>query len=64
MTIIDNTWATFLGFCNPLKFGIDIVIESATKYLSGHSDNFLGIIVTNSKVFGKKIKQSAEKVFN
>ena len=52
MTIIDNTWATFLG-CNPLKFGIDIVIESATKYLSGHSDNFLGIIVTNSKDFGE-----------
>ena len=61
MTIIDNTWATFLG-CNPLKFGIDIVIESATKYLSGHSDNFLGIIVTNSKVFGKIIKQNAVRV--
>ena len=43
ITVFDNTWATFLGF-NPLKWGVDIVIESATKYISGHSDNFCGII--------------------
>ena len=29
----------FLG-CNPLNYRFDIVIESGTKYLSGHSDNF------------------------
>ena len=40
---MDNTWSTFLG-CNPIKFGIDIIIESATKYFSGHSDNFIGLI--------------------
>ncbi len=58
LTIMDNTWSTFLG-CNPLKYGVDIVIESATKYFSGHSDNFLGLIAMNSENHRKKIKQSA-----
>lgn len=52
VTIFDNTWATFLGF-NPLKLGVDIVIESATKYISGHSDNFCGIIATDNHNFLK-----------
>ena len=32
---------------------MDIVIESATKYISGHSDNFCGIIATNNNYFPK-----------
>ena len=37
---MDNTWATFIGL-NPLEWGIDVAIESCTKYFSGHSDNFV-----------------------
>ena len=58
LTIMDNTWSTFLG-CNPFKFGIDIVIESATKYFSGHSDNFMGLIAVNSETLANLIKQTA-----
>ena len=47
---MDNTWSTFLG-CNPLNFGIDIVVESLTKYFSGHSDNFCGIITCSKKYY-------------
>ena len=47
-SIIDNTWATALYF-NPLDFGIDIVIEAVTKYISGHSDIMMGAIVANDK---------------
>lgn len=36
-TIIDNTWATPI-YQNPLKYGIDIVVHSASKYMGGHSD--------------------------
>ena len=61
VTIMDNTWSTFLG-CNPLKYGVDVVIESATKYLSGHSDNFLGIIAVNSEKHRKMIKQAAVRI--
>ena len=57
ISIIDNTWSTFLG-CNPLIYGFDIVIESATKYISGHSDNFLGIVTTKSKSMYESIKKT------
>lgn len=43
-TIIDNTWATPL-YQNPLRFGIDMVLHSASKYLGGHSDIVAGIVV-------------------
>jgi cystathionine beta-lyase len=39
----DNTWATALYF-NPLDHGVDVVVEAATKYVSGHSDIMLGLI--------------------
>lgn len=45
---VDNTFATPLGQ-NPLDMGVDVVIHSATKYLSGHSDVVLGATVTNSE---------------
>ena len=61
ITIMDNTWSTFLG-CNPLKIGVDIVIESLTKYFSGHSDNFLGLIVLNSAKFARAIKTSSVRL--
>lgn len=43
-TIIDNTWATPL-YQNPLRFGIDYVVHSASKYLGGHSDVIGGVLV-------------------
>jgi cystathionine gamma-lyase len=43
MTVIDNTWATPL-YQNPLVFGIDLVVHSASKYLGGHSDLIGGVI--------------------
>ena len=45
-SIIDNTWATALYF-NPINFGVDIVIEAITKYISGHSDIMMGAVVAN-----------------
>ena len=45
--IVDNTFASpFL--CQPLKFGADIVVHSATKYLSGHGDALGGIAITRA----------------
>lgn len=46
-TIADNSWATPL-LQRPLAHGVDIVVHSASKYLSGHSDTVAGIIVTDS----------------
>lgn len=47
-TAIDNTWATPLYF-RPLSLGVDIVLHAATKYLVGHSDAMLGVVVCGER---------------
>ena len=47
VTVADNTWASPI-FCNPLKLGVNIVVEAATKYINGHSDILLGLISSDS----------------
>lgn len=47
-TIIDNTWATPL-FQKPLLEGIDVVVHSAAKYLSGHSDILAGAVISDTE---------------
>jgi methionine-gamma-lyase len=42
--IVDNTFATPV-LQNPLEWGVDIVLHSATKYLGGHSDLILGVAI-------------------
>jgi cysteine-S-conjugate beta-lyase len=54
-TLIDNTWATALLF-RPLDFGVDVSINAATKYPSGHSDVLIGLIAANERTF-TEIKQ-------
>ncbi len=46
--VVDNTFATPL-LQRPLELGADIVMHSATKYLSGHSDAVLGALVTRDE---------------
>jgi cystathionine gamma-synthase len=47
LTACDNTWATpFLQ--RPLSLGIDLVMHSTTKYLSGHSDAMGGAVVVRA----------------
>lgn len=48
ISIIDNTFLTPL-LQQPARYGIDIVIHSATKYLNGHGDVVAGIIVADSE---------------
>ncbi|HEX4685753.1 MAG TPA: aminotransferase class I/II-fold pyridoxal phosphate-dependent enzyme [Nocardioides sp.] len=43
--VVDNTFATPLRQ-RPLTLGADLVVHSATKYLSGHGDTMLGAVVT------------------
>ncbi len=56
ISIIDNTFASPINQ-NPINFGIDLVIHSATKYLGGHSDILAGS-VSGSKEHIEKIKKS------
>ena len=52
---VDNTFAS-PALQQPLALGADIVVHSATKYLGGHSDLIAGLVVTNEKELGDKIK--------
>lgn len=54
LTIIDNSYCSPL-YQRPIDFGIDISVQTATKYLGGHSDVIAGVIA------GKK--EMIEKIF-
>jgi cystathionine beta-lyase/cystathionine gamma-synthase len=51
---VDNTFATpYLQ--NPLDLGADIIMHSATKYLGGHSDVVLGVLVTSNEDLAREM---------
>ncbi len=54
LTVIDNTFMTPL-FQRPIELGCDIVIESVTKFINGHSDVVAGLVATNSEKIAEKI---------
>ena len=55
VTMIDNTFASPVNQ-NPIDFGIDIVIHSATKYMGGHSDICAGAVAST--------QENMERIFN
>ena len=54
LTFLDNTFMTPL-YQRPLDLGVDIVVHSATKFLSGHSDVIAGLAVTKDAVLGDRL---------
>ncbi|RYZ47682.1 MAG: PLP-dependent transferase [Sphingobacteriales bacterium] len=52
---VDNTFAS-PALQQPLRFGADLVVHSATKYLGGHSDLIAGAVVTGDETLGAKLK--------
>jgi cystathionine gamma-synthase len=54
ITVCDNTFATPL-VQRPLELGVDVVVHSVTKYLSGHSDLLLGACVTGEGEGGRQL---------
>ena len=55
ISVVDNTFASpFLQ--NPLEYGIDIVMHSATKYINGHSDMIGGLLALNNAKLIERLK--------
>jgi O-acetylhomoserine (thiol)-lyase len=46
--IVDNTIPSPI-LCNPIQWGADIVVHSATKFLGGHGNSIAGVIVDSGK---------------
>jgi len=61
LSVFDNTFASpYLQ--NPLDSGIDMVVHSTTKYISGHSDVIGGALVTNSSEIHEAVFEYAKTV--
>ncbi|HFI0334793.1 TPA: cystathionine gamma-synthase [Streptococcus suis] len=52
--IVDNTFYSPI-YQNPLSLGADVVLHSATKYLSGHNDVLAGVLMTNDQELYDKL---------
>jgi cysteine-S-conjugate beta-lyase len=48
--ILDNTWATPLGF-RAFEHGADVSVHAVTKYIGGHSDVLLGAVIANAETY-------------
>jgi cystathionine gamma-synthase len=55
MVVVDNTFATpYLQ--QPIKFGADVVVHSATKYLGGHSDVVGGLLAVDDDSIAERLR--------
>ncbi len=52
LTLIDSTFSTPLNQ-RPIEFGMDIVLQSATKYLGGHNDILAGAVLGEQELIEK-----------
>jgi cystathionine beta-lyase len=63
LTVMDDTWSAGV-FCKPLQHGVDIVVQSATKYIVGHADAMLGVVVTGTAEQFQAVKWTANALGN
>ena len=52
LVVMDNTWATPLGF-PAFARGADMTVHAGTKYLGGHSDVLVGLIACNEATYAR-----------
>ena len=57
-TVMDNTWSAGILF-RPIEHGVNIALQSAAKYLGGHSDVNLGVAVADNAQNYQKLKEAA-----
>ena len=50
LVITDNSWATPFGF-RSFDYGVDVSVHAATKYIGGHSDVLMGLILGTEATF-------------
>lgn len=55
LVCVDNTFLTPV-YQQPLREGADIVVHSATKYLSGHNDMLAGCVIAKSEEIASKLE--------
>lgn len=63
ITIIDNSYCTPL-FQRPLDFGIDMALQSATKYIGGHSDVVAGVLTGSRQMMSHVFNNATQNAGN
>lgn len=56
---VDNTFATPLNQ-QPLDFGATVSLQSATKFIGGHSDLLAGVATTKDEAFWRALRKSRD----
>ncbi|WP_425504517.1 cystathionine beta-lyase [Qipengyuania soli] len=59
-SILDNTWATALGFAG-LSHGCDIVVTALTKHVGGHSDLMMGAASAGERWY-RRMRQTSQQL--
>ncbi len=52
VVMIDNTFASIMNQ-DPFRYGVDVIVESATKYIGGHSDVMAGAVLGKADYISK-----------
>lgn len=56
--VVDNTFGAGGYFCQPIKYGADIIVHSTTKWIGGHGTTIGGVVVDSGKFdWGKHAKR-------
>jgi len=63
VSVIDGTWASPV-FMRALDLGVDVALQSGTKYLSGHSDAMFGTLSTRDEGLFRRLKETAGRFGN
>ncbi len=53
--LVDNTFCSPY-LCNPIQFGADMVIHSATKFIGGHGDVMAGVVATSHELKAEMVR--------
>lgn len=63
LTLIDNSYCTPL-FQRPIDMGIDLTMQTATKYIGGHSDTLGGVLCGSKELIGRIFESEVMTVGN
>jgi cystathionine beta-lyase/cystathionine gamma-synthase len=61
ITVCDNSYCTPI-YQRPIEFGIDLSLQSATKYISGHSDTIAGVLSGNAEMIARIFKSEYNNI--
>ena len=61
ITVCDNSYCTPI-YQRPIEFGIDLSLQSATKYISGHSDTIAGVLSGSAAMIARIFKSEYNNI--